>query len=862
MWFYAGFAPAFYRQNVDRRVKRRTDCHAVLPDGTVSEDCRRDPIAAGGYADGQPDVDPETGFYITDLVEESKQHDSTRAFNMVGKINFAVTPEHQGQVSAVVQPLRSESQAVYGIRSDQRFGVDVLTSDVSAKWTSKFNDNKTEVEAVVGWHRASFQGGALDSDLNDDRAQLLIFGNLGTWSNLMGNDGMPAESVDVRNACTDGGANDPYPLIENCADDGAGYVIGGPGGIGKTVEDRRSIKVGVTQRFKALGSHELKAGGDLEDNLYRNDRVYSGGGIVFNYLLGANSQVRTLRWVQLAPENTMDDRFDNLCRTPDDSGLGGGGTVELQCDYLGGNIGDPGTVVKGKTFNWSVYLRDSWQIKPNLTVNAGVRYEEQRLRYAEQLCAEAREAGVPCIDPLTDREIGKNAMTLQGMFAPRVGILYDWTKEGRSKIYGHWGRFYESIPLDINDRSFGGEVLYDQLWSANTSNPAENQCGDANPNIGGVDGNGCLDANDGNNTAGIAEDLFGSSGVLVAPGIKAQYMDEIIAGVEYELMDDLKLGIALQNRRLGRVIEDVSTDGADTYIIANPGEWSEGEEQSLRGDLTGRVDDINAENPMCTDPADDVCQRLVRELGLFRGIRLFDKPTRDYNALQFTVTRRFSKSLYLQGSYTYARVQGNFPGLYSPNNRQVDPNISSQYDLIELLANRNGPLPQDRPHYIKIDGYYTFDLKKLGKLTTGARFRALSGVVRDALGPHYLYGPNESFVLPRGTIGRTDFEHSLDMHIGYGRDIGRGMAFEIFADLYNIYNRQGTAGVDDTYVLNFPNSAINPIAGGSYEDLIFAKAVDDSGAETSNPVVRNPNFGNTNQRYRPLSVQLGARLTF
>ena len=39
-----------------------------------------------------------------------------------------------------------------------------------------------------------------------------------------------------------------------------------------------------------------------------------------------------------------------------------------------------------------------------------------------------------------------------------VGVLYDWTQEGRSKIYANWGRFYESIPMDINNRAFGGEA--------------------------------------------------------------------------------------------------------------------------------------------------------------------------------------------------------------------------------------------------------------------------------------------------------------------------------------------------------------------------------------------------------------------
>jgi outer membrane receptor protein involved in Fe transport len=106
------------------------------------------------------------------------------------------------------------------------------------------------------------------------------------------------------------------------------------------------------------------------------------------------------------------------------------------CDFLGGNIGDPGTDVIGKTFNWSAFVQDSWNIRPNLTLNAGLRYEEQRLRYAKDL--------QNTVDALTGEALGKNAMTLQGMFAPRLGVVYDWTKVAKGKLYGHWGRFYES----------------------------------------------------------------------------------------------------------------------------------------------------------------------------------------------------------------------------------------------------------------------------------------------------------------------------------------------------------------------------------------------------------------------------------
>jgi hypothetical protein len=272
-----------------------------------------------------------------------------------------------------------------------------------------------------------------------------------------------------------------------------------------------------------------------------------------------------------------------------------------------------------------------------------------------------------------------------------------------------------------------------------------------------------------------------------------------------------------------------------------------------------------------SSPACAESDGLTRDLGLFKGIRLFDKPGRDHTALHFTLTRRFSRGLFVQASYVYARTRGNYPGLISYDNGQVDPNISSQYDLIELLGNRIGPQRTDRPHYIKLDGYYMWDFKKAGRLTTGIRFRALSGIPTNALAAHYLYGGDESFLLPRGQLGRTDFEHGLDIHIGFGRKLRKNMELELFFDIYNSYNRQGTFNVDDTYAPQFSLSQggtggieqnANPVNGGTYDDLIWVKVIDANGNESASPLGRNPNFRNTNARYTPAYGRLGVRLTF
>ncbi len=827
VWFYVGAAPTFVRSDFTRTVSRNTDCRIVLPGKTLSE-CKTGDMGSGGYGDFIADRDPVTGFYVTDLIEQKIVSSNAASYQMLGKINFAVTPEHQGQVSVTAQPSSGRNAPLFGLPASNTYEQTSLTTNSSAKWTSKFNDNKTEVEGVLGWYRSSFESGLVEDQLNLVPFQRLVFGNLSDWS------GFGAESAAVTAACHDNLDNppndpnpDPYPgQVVNCPDTaGFGYSINGAGNLANDVEQRLSARVSLTQRAKFKGSHEIKAGLDGEQNLQTKTRLFSGGAAMTNFL--DRSQVYVYRWVQLKPQDSTSDRYDNMCA--DGSGMD---KTQYSCDFLQGTQDYPGTNVEGNTLNWSAYVRDSYQPIPNLTLNLGLRYEEQRMRYAKAL--------QNTVDALTQEQLGKNAMTLNGMFAPRLGALYDWTKEGRSKIYGHWGRFYENVPMDINDRSFGGEVSYRQVYEAT------NCSSEINGSIGGVDGNTCLTS-----TKGAASDrLFGASGVLVAPGIKAQYMDEVILGLEYEIMDDFKLGISFQNRKLGRVIEDVSTDGAATYIIANPGEISDGQLADLEKRITQ------------TDDPDELA-RLKEQRDLFKGIRIFDKPKRDYNALQFTVTRRFAKNLYLQGSYTYSRIKGNYPGLISYDNGQIDPNISSQYDLIELLSNRNGPLPQDRPHYIKLDGYYRFDLKKAGALTLGSRIRALSGIPRNVLGGHYLYGPDESFILPRGQIGRTEFEHGVDVHLAYARDLKKGMNLELYGDIFNLYNRQGEAGTDDTYgSARYADNNVNPIVGGTYEDLIWARSVADNGTEQNVPLIRNKNFGNTTGRYAPLSVRFGMRLTF
>ena len=791
LWFVVGAAPSYTQTTLSRTTKRQIDAdHNTIAD-----------------------VDPATGFRIFEDIATREFHPWNGAVQGIAKLNYAYAPEHQGQLSFVGGPSRGRTHGVYGLPSTTDFETDRMTSDLGLRWTSKFQDNKTEVEAVLGWHHDHVGARNVDPAARTRPLEVLRFGDLGEWSKL----GFEDEAT--RLACADSGS-DPFPGITNCPDEGTGYRVGGGGTIVDDTEDRWSLRLGLTRRLRAQGTHEIKAGIDAEVNQLTEPRIYTGG--VFFENRADLPTIQASRWIQVAPAGADPAEFDHMCAyTP----TGSLGSVDIPCRFIG--QGDPGSTIDGETVNWAAYLRDSWQIKPNLTVDAGVRYEEQRLRYAGFLRDQ--------LDPNTGELYGTNAMVMRGMLAPRLGVIYDWTREGRSKVYAHVGRFYESIPMDINSRSFGGEVSYQQDfgWA---------ECGASVEGYGGPTAMGCPEEAGGGTAIGVG-------GTLVAPGLKPQYMDEALLGVEYEVADDVKLGLAVQHRGLGRVIEDVSTDGAQTYVIANPGEWDKGEEAALRAQL--------AQATAGGDSAE--VARLQRLLDLYTGIRTFDRPRRDYQSAQVTLAKRFQSSLFLQASYTWSRIRGNFPGLVSYDNGQVDPNISSQYDLVELTANREGPLPQDRPHNLKIDGFYRFDLKRQGIITLGWRGRLASGTPRDALARHPLYGAGESFVLPRGALGRTDLERSIDLHLGYARRLTHGMSLEVFADVFNVLDQQGQAAVDEEY--SYRSSAY-PIVGGTYDDVVFAKAVTEDGFETPEPIIRNADFGNTVARYNPLSARLGARLTF
>jgi hypothetical protein len=485
----------------------------------------------------------------------------------------------------------------------------------------------------------------------------------------------------------------------------------------------------------------------------------------------------------------------------------------------------------------AAYLQDSYTPTDGLTVNFGLRWEGQHLGVKDSPDA-------PFID-------------LKSNWAPRVQAIYDWTKQGRSKVSANWGRFYENIPLDIGDRAFGLERGYTS-WRGPTSGAGS--CTTlGNPGVingnGAGSPNGCeaiLNAYKSSTRGLYTYGVTGGSTEPVAPNLKGQYGDAFGAAVEYEVISDLSVGVEYTGRRVGEVIEDLSTDDGTTYFIANPGTGKPFD------DGTGYI--IDPKSATAVDPITGATYTTP-----------FPKPVRDYDA--FTVSMRKAFSAHWQGmaSYTYSSLRGNYPGLFSATNGQNDPNLTSMFDLASLLSNQTGPLPADSPHQFKVYGSYSWDFGPQWQFTAGTAIRLESGTPVNMLGAHPTYGQSEAFVLQRGSGGRTPWLNHTDLNGQVSYVIKPPYAVKFTIQVTNIFNKQTAVSVDEDWTYDSVPaigsagcSSHSAVSKGDKIGAALAQCPALGYLRTTDglPATINTNWGQATSYTAPLGVRLGLQFTF
>ncbi len=627
---------------------------------------------------------------------------------------------------------------------------------------------------------------------------------------------------------------DPYPDIINCPVQD--YAEGGLSFLEERDNTRTSGTVSITHRVSGLlGTHVLKGGVDGEFSTYDATQRYTA----------SQRWRRSEDTEEGAPGRWRLQEFYQVIRTlgadedPDTVDLETGQVLCSNDHAICGPIDARHPNTSSRSI--AAFVQDSWQIQPNLTINLGLRWEQQVGYVADELKGTLSPEG---------ETIPSQAFNLNDNIAPRVGFIYDPTREGRAKLFGHYGRFYENVPMDINVRAFGGEIINLQTYNFSRRTPSDS----------GYDPNCDVDHTPGMTSMELVQRIaqcedqdtvatLGGGTSFVSPGLQGQRTDESILGAEFEVMPNLTVGANYVHRSMPTVIEDVSTDGGNNYLITNPG----GDFDDAAADAQRTADRLMAEGNTALA---ETYQLRADQLAY---VDQFQKPIRRYDGLQLTARNRPTSHSLLLASYTYSKTRGNYPGLFSTETNQEDPNITSLYDLPELMANRYGALGHDRPHSLKVDGFYQFDLKKSGLLTVGASWRTQSGIPHNALAAHTIYESRESYLLPRGSMPRSPTTHSMDLRLAYGYRLNKTTTLEGFLNIFNLFNMQNEVETDEEYTLE----AAQPVIDGSLDDLKHVKSIDvGTGQEQNATVQKLGNFGNTYTRFAPRNVQLGFRLTF
>ena len=831
------------------------------------------------YENGTNDC-VEGGNYIAST-KFAEQKFRTGAFNLqyVAGLDWAVTPRHRLGLTALggpsflrttyrlpfsfdpnafgtnpsSDPLGGSSRIATGI-VDDHFGTTLAhTTSVGLTYQGRAFEDKLEIDAGVSYFQAVYEEawrlenphlkGIPATQEQDNQGRNLY--------DFLDRAGVADRVAGVDDACNDS-------KLPGVACPTRTWLSGGLGEYDRDIQRRVQANLAFTHFFQGAGAHQLKWGGVVSWDQRRSIFTYSGtnepdfydncaagesGGGEYCYNPAQNSyrfdrsnRVNNHRRIIVStdnPDNRFTQGFGVSRREQHD--------LRALADPLGRGVRADSYDETLSTFNYGVFLQDRWAVLSNLYLSGGVRWEVQDMRDI----------------------FGQTKLLIWDNVAPRLGVVYDWTNEGRSRLYGSYGWFYQPLPLQLNSRVFGGLVQVNRSYS-------QGDCFGATTRVGGktrslVDNHGqptewCVDTNE--STTGLTEGA-------IMPRLRGQYNQQFQLGYEHEVIEDLLLGVRWLHTDLGRAVEDVSTNDGQSFIIANPGvavrEQDIAQQQAQCNDLQQQLDGFADD--------DDARHNVARELNrcnflvdAYREVnQQFDKPTRNYDAWTFQLQKRFARNWLLMASYTYSRLVGNYDGYVDPVNGSINIGASAQYDTPELVRNSYGPLSGNVPHRLKIDGFYSFDLRDAGRLTLGTSFRLQSGspvnVRADTSNLNYI-GSFLIYLLPRGAGGQVQPNYQWNVSAAYAYPLSKDLELEFDVRVLNVTNAKAVLRVDSVYTFQ----AARPIAGGDLSDLKHAKVwARGGGAENffGRTIVQpQGNYGVETSFQQPLAAQFELKLRF
>jgi hypothetical protein len=502
-----------------------------------------------------------------------------------------------------------------------------------------------------------------------------------------------------------------------------------------------------------LGEHQLRFGLDRESNVSAHNQFYPGAD-------------RLLYEIRRVTGPTM----ENGAARP----AGITEFVRTRQNEVAGSF---------ETLNQAYYLEDNWSATERLVLNAGVRVEGFDNRNSE----------------------GDSYIKMDNMVAPRFGFSFDMKGDGRTKLFGNAGRYFLPVANVINIKQAGGFLDARNWYVFNGLETFEyNGVTRQRPILGAQVGT--TDTSQGDGSVG---DLRSE----VDKDMDPVYQDELILGFQTMINESWSWGVRGTYRKLTNAIDDMAItstgilcDGepvSNGYVMANPGRTA-----TIFSDT-----DCDGENDAFVDV--DTAQggwAMYDSDGNYLGDHAYQKPRRNYKALEFAIDRAWDNLWSMNATYTLSFNKGNAEGPVNTDTDFGDTGRTENFDDPWVNFGGYGYLPNDRRHQLKLRGTYGFG----SDWRVGMTLNAQSGRPISAFGTGNPFD-GESYhsffictancdseedaqyeLLGRGSQGRTPWTYDVGANVTWQHEFGAANVMVKLA-VYNLLNQERVLEVDESY---------------------------------------------------------------
>jgi hypothetical protein len=403
-----------------------------------------------------------------------------------------------------------------------------------------------------------------------------------------------------------------------------------------------------------------------------------------------------------------------------------------------------------KMRNFAAFAQDRLSYQ-RFTVNLGLRWSYYDGKIPAQTGGGGRwfpATTYAAVDP------GYNWNTL----APRTGIVWKMTADGRNVAKASYSRYYEVMYTDEFN-----SVNPNIISTTSDSIPVKYAWRDTNGNLQ-------PEANELTQTF-----RFTPKSNTVDPNLRDPKNDEIMFAYQREVMSNVSFNVDWIQRWFRDQTVNQDCFGLPCDIVADTAYAA-----------TRNVTDFGPDNIRGTTDDRPLSFYDVKSAYLGKDTFLHTNCgnnvpvscTQRYKALELSLVKRMSNRWQMQGSYVWSRMDGDLAlDFTDPNNR------------LDFVGN-GATAPQgttnspDQPHAFKLLGSYQAPFG----ITVGANYQALSGLPRDRnLSVPFAQGTANIRVEPRGTY-RADSLNLLSLRADKSFRINGPRRASIIAELHNVLN--------------------------------------------------------------------------